>query len=290
MSNIILNKSNIVPNSNNNKLVYDFPRDMVFTKENQIVLSHLNLYFSWFNISAKNNNNFFQYRWIDDSINDVLIPDGYYSISLLNNLLVEKMFENQHCLQMISNTQNYMFFLKIKTNSTFYNSEIELSSIGPSVEINGIVSESSSVFATPTNWDIPSTFIAPALIIPSNSKFGELIGFYPGQTIEENIPDSETENKTYTITSNTAPEVEPQSSYIITCNLVKNRMSQVNSVLTSFTVANSIDFGDIISFESELWSDIAPGHYSQLEINIFDQNMKPLQILDSTMLLVLSIK
>jgi len=279
-----------VPNSNNNKLVYDFPRDVVFSTSNQIVLSHLNLYFSWFNISAKNNNNFFQYRWIDDSINDVLIPDGYYSISLLNNFLIEKMFENKHCLQMLSDTQNYMFFLEIKTNSKFYTSEVDLSSIGPSVELNGIVSESISVFATPTNWDIPATFIAPALIIPSNSKFGELIGFYPGQTIEEIIDPSETENKTYTITSNTAPEVEPNSSFIVTCNLVKNTYARPNNVLTSFTIANSIDFGDIISFESEMWSDIAPGHYSQLEINIFDQNMKPLQILDSTMLLVLSIK
>ena len=50
-------------------------------------------------------------------------------------------------------------------------------------------------------------------------------------------------------------------------------------------------FHNIITLETDIvWSHIAPGHYSQLEINFFDQNMKPLQIRDPTMLLVLSIK
>ena len=50
-------------NSSNNRLRYNFPSDQQFDENTMVALSHLNIYFSWYNITAKNNNNFFQYRF-----------------------------------------------------------------------------------------------------------------------------------------------------------------------------------------------------------------------------------
>jgi hypothetical protein len=58
--NIVLNSANILnKNKGNNKLSYSFPRDIKFGKNDQLAISHMNIYYSWFNISAKYNNNFF---------------------------------------------------------------------------------------------------------------------------------------------------------------------------------------------------------------------------------------
>ena len=54
MSNIVLNKSNISNNNNNSKLLYQFPSDVTFNETNEVVISHMSLYYSWFNITASN--------------------------------------------------------------------------------------------------------------------------------------------------------------------------------------------------------------------------------------------
>jgi len=69
-SNIILNKSNISNlNQGNNSLVYEFPSDIQFKNTDSIAISSLNLYYSWFNITTKNNNNFFQYKFFNENNN-----------------------------------------------------------------------------------------------------------------------------------------------------------------------------------------------------------------------------
>ena len=90
-SNIILNKNNI-NNNFNSELRYEFNKPHTFQKGDTIAVSHINLFYSWFNITKVYNNNKFQYVWWDingelTDIIDVVIPDGYYSINTLNEFL-----------------------------------------------------------------------------------------------------------------------------------------------------------------------------------------------------------
>lgn len=292
-ANIVLNKSNIVNlNKGNNRLSYIFPRDVIFNQNAEIALSGLHLYYSWFNITKANNNNFFQYKWFNnnngdvDVIVDVTIPDGYYSIQTLYEYFQKVMVENGHYLEL--QTGNYIYFIEFLVNSTYYASEIRLSTISTTYDFGTGPEDitTDEIIKPPSGWKIPSSFKAPEIIIPSNNKFGELLGFNP-QTLQ--VPD-ENKQYMYSFLNDIPPNIEPQNSYIITCNLVDNHLSIPNNVLYSFTLPDT-EFGSSLSPVNEaLYSKIKPGKYHQLNIQILDQNYNPLHILDPNMLVLLTIK
>lgn len=295
MSNIILNQTNIV-NSNNNKLSYKFPRNVTFQEGAEISLTSMNLYYSWFNISSANNNNFFQYLWWDiygilNVVVDVIIPDGYYSVADLNEFLISEMVRNGHYLTPVESPNNNVYFIEFLTNSTYYSVELRLSSMSynETMEIGSFTPDTGmNMFLAPTGWTMPSDdFECPKLIIPTNNNFGKIIGFNSG-TIEPATID-QTINKSYTILSQITPQLEPQSTGIIKCNLVKNNMSSPNDVLTSFS-ASGVGFGDMVkNILNTSYSKIAPGTYDSIDLEIVDQHFLPINIIDFSMLFVLHI-
>ena len=97
---IILNSTSYVPDSN--LCAYQFPNPQTFRKGDQIGLSAISIYNSFFNISAKYGNNSFQFTFpgVFPSTTTALsnyvlnsdmtatftftIPDGYYAIPDIN--------------------------------------------------------------------------------------------------------------------------------------------------------------------------------------------------------------
>ena len=76
MKTIILNSTNIVPNSGNSNFIYNFPAGGTQFKNDEIALSNISMYYSWFNINqALYNNNVFNYIWLGTTY-VVTIPDG----------------------------------------------------------------------------------------------------------------------------------------------------------------------------------------------------------------------
>lgn len=292
-SNIILNKKNIISESNN-KLHYEFPRDIQFNEGDLISISHLNIYFSWFNISKRYNNNYFQYVWWDANgdltqIFDVTIPDGFYSIPILNEFLQTVMIKNNTYLETIDG-KNYIYFIELLTNSTYYSTEIRLSSLSQNMDFGNGIDAYTNTVNVPTGWVPPDTFQTPQIIIPSNSNFGELLGFKP-QTIFEDLTEQPETNKKYSFLNDISPNMLPSSSYIITCSLIDNIMTAPNDVLYAFTIPNNVGFGDLISPQSDvIYSKIKAGNYRDIFLTIYDQNFTPLQIQDPNMLIVLSIQ
>lgn len=295
--NVILNKSHIINLGNgNNHLRYELPRSITFGEEDNVALSNLNIYFSWFNISAKNNNNFFQYKWFNnvngdvDDIHDVSIPEGYYSIATLNEYILSVMASRGHMLETIDGN-NFIYFFELRTNSTYYSTSIKLSSLSDQYDFNdGLgLRPITDVVKTPSTWVLPTTFQAPEIIIPSNNNFGDLLGFAKGTTISMDTS-TDTTNRSETFLNTTVPNMMPSSSYILTCNLVSNEMSIPDNVFYSFTIPNNVGFGDIISPNLDLiHSKIKVGVYNHIEVRIYDQNFVPLQVRDPEMLLNLAI-
>lgn len=296
-SNIIINKNNIVNlNNGNNKLVYNFPKDIQFREEDTISISHLNIYLSWFNISAKYNNNFFQYKWFNntdgnpDEIFDVNIEDGFYSINTLNEYILNIMTKRGHYLE-TTDRKNYIYFIELTTNSTYYSSSFRISSVSEMYDFGGIegLEPITNVVIPPSSWKIPSDFQMPEIIIPSNNNFGELLGFNKGQTLTKDVSQDLT-NQTYSFLSDFAPNMMPSSSYIVTCNLVDNELGIPNNILYAFTVPNNTGFGDLITSNGDvIYSKIKQGIYRHIELSIYDQEFRPLNIQDPNMLINLSV-
>ena len=93
---IILTTANIVENSNNTKLVYNFPSGGYSFKNDMIALQSLYQYFSIFNVTSDYGNNTFSYVWFDSMEYTITIPDGYYEISDLNSYFQSIMIANAH--------------------------------------------------------------------------------------------------------------------------------------------------------------------------------------------------
>lgn len=294
--NIIINKSHIQNLGNGkNILRYDLPKSVEFTSEDTISLSNLNIYFSWFNITASNRNNFFQYKWFNnvdgtpDEIFDITIDDGFYSINTLNEYILSVMASRGHYLETIDG-QNFIYFFELRTNSTYYATSLKLSSLADQYDFNDGqgLRPITDVVKTPTTWVLPTNFEAPEIIISANNKFGELIGFQSG-TISMDTS-SDIKNRSETFLNSVVPNMMPSSSYILTCNLVSNDLSIPDNVFYSFTIPNNVGFGDMISPNLDtIHSRIKPGIYSHIEIRIMDQNFNPLIIKDPEMLISLAI-
>jgi hypothetical protein len=293
-STIILNKSNITNlDRGNNRLEYSFPRSVEFNEGDEVALSNLNIYYSWFNISEANNNNFFQYTWFNNTngdvtdIHDVIIDDGYYSVNTLYEYFQKVMVSNGHYLEM-KNGSNYLYFIEILTNSTYYSVELKLSSVSTTYDFGGSEPEPITDYVkNPTTWAIPSTFKSPSIIIPSNNKFGELLGFMSG-TVQ--IPPEYDIQYQYSTLNNIVPNMEVSSSFYVTCSLVDNEFSTPNNVLFSFSLGTQ-PFGTMLSPITELiYSKIKPGIYNKIVIEIYDQDFNKLNVIDPNMLISLSIK
>jgi hypothetical protein len=293
--NIILNRSHII-SDDNNKLRYNFPNTVDFEKGDTIAISHFNVFFSWYNISASNNNNKFSYVWFDTDGDltqtfNVVLPDGFYTVPALYKYIQSVMVTNGHYL-VIKETGNFMYFIELRENETYYGLSFRLSSLSTIYDFNdgkGPVSITDKVFAPDSDmWAIPSTFLTPQVIIQNNSNFKDLIGF-KAKTIYGDTSTATT-NDTYSFLSDITPEMEPSSSFIVTCDIIDNDLGKPNNILYAFTIPNGVEFGDLITSNTDLiYSKIKPGKRNYIDISIYDQDFNALMIRDSNILIVLSI-
>lgn len=284
-ANIILNKNNI-NNSFNSELRYEFNKPHTFQKGDTIALSHINLFYSWFNITSYNNNNKFQYVWWDSNgeltdIVDIVIDDGYYSVNTLNEFLQSQMVKNNHYL---TNGSNNIYFIEFLTNSTYYSTEIRLSSLKTTEEFGDNV-----VLPLNATWILPAEYQTPKINILSNNNFNKYLGFNSGSIFEDLTTQPSTTSQ-YSFLNDFTPSIDPSSSYIITCNIVENNLSVPNNVLTSFATPNGVGIGDLISLNSDIvYSKIKEGIYREIIIKIYDHDFNLLRIKDNNMLFVLSV-
>jgi hypothetical protein len=131
-------------------------------------------------ISLANNNNFFQYSWIDGKIYDITIPDGNYDIISLNTAFQNGMVRNN--TYFIYNSGNIFLF-----NLTYDNlNNIVFINITPYTDIITDTNTLKSGYSvnTPCTWaDIDGNVTVnnstPSVIIPQ-SNFQYIIGFTPG--------------------------------------------------------------------------------------------------------------
>jgi len=143
-------------------------------------------------ISASNNNNTFQYVWIDKITYTITIPDGIYDITSLNQIFQTLMIQNKTYVTDV--TFNKYTFMNIsydtRTGSTILYTGI------PAIGLSGSPSLNTLYYSLPNGYSNPSfnnnttldntpgippnySFGATYFIIP-NTKFADLIGFTPG--------------------------------------------------------------------------------------------------------------
>ena len=290
---IILNQTNIVPNTGNSILQYNFPTGGAIFNDELIAVQQVSLYQSVFNITVANNNNSFSYIWVDGTVNQVLIPNGYYDLVDINAFFQSVMVSNLH--YMVGDNV-YVYFLELVVNQTAYAYQINC------FQLSATIATANAWTQPPgATWLLPTNSITPIFTVPSTS-FQTLIGFtagnYPNAVIKTNLlntPPNQIETPSYTSTLNflsqNAPQIVPQSSYLCLCNLVNNRLAIPSQLIYSLT-PYSAPFGTIYSIQvAELaFNKIENGQYTNIRFEFRDQVGAPIAFQDPQMLILLLIK
>lgn len=280
MRTLILNQTNVV-GGNNNKLVYQTVQGGIKIEPgDQICLTTLNMYYSWFNFNnALYNNTSFTYTWVDGNTYTVSIPNSNLNIDELNAYFRSVMTSNLHYV--ISSTGDLVYFLELQLNASRYAVQFNAFLVPTSAQATTL-GYTQPVGAT---WVYPVSAITAQINILASNNFGSIIGFNPGT-----YPAAPSASN-YSKLSDNAPQVSPVSSIIMTCSLINNDITTPETLLYSFTPSN-VPFGAIIEVNPPefCWIEAKTGYYSQFVVELLDQNLQPFQIQDPQMVIILGIR
>lgn len=288
---ILFNKKNVVSNSNNSKYVYKFPYSVVLDSH-EIALASLNMYYSWPNVQAVYNNNIFQYMWWDHqgnltSLQTIVIPDGYYSISTLSGFLQSQMYLRGHYL-VDSRTLNKIYFISLLENPTYYACELTFISMyangTPNYTNENLPTQVSGVWK---GWLQPTIKQYPQVIFSSLYEIKDFLGFTIGT-----YPDPSTAViSSYQILGTNTPVTYPVSAINIQSNMCKSEIAIPDNVLFSFSQGTS-NYGDLIIKEPQnlIWSRIPKGTYNELRLEFVDQDFDSVLFLDDQINFIILIR
>jgi hypothetical protein len=291
---IVLNTNNLVQDGQNNKLIYKFPNSVQF-KNNQIAVSSVSMYYSWFNITNAYSNNTFSYTWVVGSTTTtytITIPDGLYQITDLNNLLQYNMAINGTYL--ITNSGSNAYYAEFILNPTRYGVQINTYLVPTSLP---------SGYTTPSNWvGFPTQSFNPSITIPAklNTILGYGAGFVSNQntnnaytpptpTASNNYVSKNTSN-TLSYLSNSSPNLQPNSSIYFSLSNINNPYSLPSSIIYSLVPQG--DVGTLIAERPPqfMWNKMIDGTYNQLTLTFLGTDLQPIIINDPSMTILLTIK
>lgn len=286
---IVLNQSNLVQDGQNNKMVYKFPNSVQF-KNNQIAVSSVSMYYSWFNITSALGNNTFSYTWASGSgttTYTITIPDGLYEIETLNSYLQYQMIANGTYL--VSGTNN-VYYAEFILNPSRY-----------AVQINTYLVPTSlpSGYTQPANFaGFPNTTQNPVITIPSG--FSSIVGYSAGFTTDDNFNNgytpptsnyiSKTSGGTLSYLSTTAPNVQPNSCIYFAMSNINNPYSQPSSIIYALVPQGAV--GSLIAERPPnfMWNQMIDGTYNELRLTFLGTDLSPITINDPQITILLTIK
>jgi len=306
---IVLNSSNLVPDGQNNKLVYKFPNSVLF-KDNHIAVSSVSMYYSWFNISAALQNNTFQYQWItrNETLGTnvtqtftVIIPDGLYEITEINAYFQFSMVQNGTYLL---DGGNYVYYAQMVINPTRYAVQINTLQVPNAAALPStgytLPSNYPGVFTNPAAPVLATNSFNPSLIIPQlfNNIVGYPVNFQTSLNINNTFnpatapPNATYDNATGTLSylSTKAPNVQPNSCIYFSLSNINNPYSLPSSIIYSLVPSGIV--GTLITERPPqfMWNKMIDGTYNQLTLSFLGTDLQPIIINDPSMTILLTIK
>ena len=251
-SKITLNSANSIIDLPNGIMRYNFPQNLQLSGDQQVSLVAINIAYSWINVDvAKFNNNAYQYITNTGAVRDVVLPDGYYTISQLDLYLKFIMDQNGDYLLDAAGTKIY--FLSWAINSIYYSVTIT-STIVPAI--------------LPAGWTNPNAMtlndLGFQLQTIINNDFYKLLGLNVGANIYP-----PTNNISQAVNSPNIPDIAPQNIVNVDLNIIDNVL-QLNRSVYSFlpNVAFGSYYYDKPSYP--LFFDVVNGMFPYIEVRFTD--------------------
>ena len=279
---IVLTNKHLVDTTKNSTFQYDFPNSINF-KTMELALVGGSMYYSWFNISADLMNTSFEYDYMPAGGSakqtvTVTLSEGLYEIADLNKALQHSFIAND--LYLIDSNGDYVYFGEFLINPTLYSCDIN----------TYLVPTDLTSYTSPT-----SGFAAlggKLLNIRLSSKFNEILGFTTDFESNANIGDGSTElTSNNTDTSTSAPNVQPNSSVLVDCNLIDNPYGSPAGIIS--TIIPNVGLGALIAIDpnEHTYSPMLKGVFNSVRIRLLNKStLQPLSIRDPQITLVLGLR
>lgn len=277
---IILNSTNYVSGSGN-RFEYKFRNNEVyFGPGSKLALLRTTMYNAVYNISSSYGNNTFTIYWIDGSVYNATIKDGYYSISDLNYFIANFLYSNHLYTTESDTATDFTSYITLSADSISYGSTLVITPVPSSLEASALG------FLKPSEatWSFPSSPKQPRIFFCEGLK--KLLGLTQLST----YGDSSVQTQTIYYSTST-PQVSTVDSYILTCNMLSNKLStSFNTVLHSIALGSSA-FGEQIEDSASYglnYLNIVPNRYSSIIIEVLDQNFNAINLLDTEVNIMIS--
>lgn len=237
----------------------------------EVAVGQAFVYYSWFNISAKQNNNSFTLTIPRNGGSDtlsVIIPDGAYQISDLNNYLQYRLIQGGYYLTNTATGVN-TYYASFQVNPTNYKIQFNTTPLPTSLPAG--FSSGGTTFPASANQHYQMT-------VSSTNTFGDIIGFDAGT-----FPSVATNVGVVSSESQKVPNVSPVSAVQMRLSCVYNPFSSNSQLLHVFTNQGS-RIGEIIDASPNYEQFVScTGGHRELTLSFYDQLGNPLDILDSNL-------
>ena len=264
-----INRGNSLIDGANGTIRAQIDQDLI--KDADVALIKMSIPVSWQNITQAKNNNTFQYRWIDNALYNVIIPDSSLEITDINGFMQFQMKQNGHYL--IDSLGNDVYYLSMQVNAVYYRVTV----IATTVPL-----------ILPTGWTNPSAIplngLCPQLVLSTTSDFNLIVGGVKGNE----YPPINTQ--TDSLNFENVPDVKTISSIYLDSNFVYNPI-QNNQYLFAFQPTALFGSYQIEEPNHVSFYNMINGSYSELILRLVDQNgnIVPFQDPDLSISLIIRI-
>ena len=259
---LALNSSNVV-GRNNNTYQFNFVSGSFHAKDAEIAVGSLTMPYAWFNVSSAYNNNTisitFPYLATTKTL-AVVLPDGFYQISDINNYIQLQMIANG--LYLVATTGLNVYFFQMSVNINYYNKYL----------INSVVA---------TNG-LPTVSSTPSMTLASSGSISTMIGYATGT-----YPST---SSSQSLSGTLTPVGSTVNALLMRCNLINNKLASPSDILDLIPI--NCTFGSNLTYNPsfERFLKIRDGTYSSMTITFTDQDLNTLYSKDPNLALTLLIR
>jgi len=282
---LAINSTNVIGN-NNNTYQFNFISGSFQAKDMEISVGSLTMPYAWFNVSTTYNNNkisiTFPYLATTYTL-PIILPDGFYQISDINNYIEAQMIANG--LYLVSPTGTYVYFFQVFLNLNYYNIQILLSAVPTTVAsgaYSGYVLPATGYWSTVSGNGLPTVSSTPAFTLVTTGSISTIIGFntgiYPSTTLSQSISGTLT------------PVGTTVNALLMRCNLINNGLAMPSDILDLVPINGTFGYNITYDPSFEKWIAIRDGTYSSMIITFTDQNNNTLYSRDPNLALSLLIR
>ena len=279
---LVLNSSNVVSGTNNNTYQYKFILGSLKLKNYEMAISSFVLPYSWFNVTQLYNNRTINFLFPTGATTTALninLPEGFYTVSDIQNYIYLQCINAG--LYLIDSSGNYVIYVNIYSNPTYYANTIILSQV-PTVLPTGYSYATSGTYSVAGG--LPTVAGTPSCSFGATGSLATLLGFNAGQTLASAVSSFSTNSPNTPIGSNV-------NGVIVRCSMINNPVIVPSDVLDAVSISGAT-FGANINYNPSFqkFVDVSDGNYNQMTITLVDQNLSTLIARDPNILLTLQFR